>query len=210
MKSLAERHEDRANRKFENAAESTAGNVSGRVANAANLMEQAQAAFAGLTEGERAELRDAYAGADPVDGFRSLAEDDSGNFKYAGIGIVNPLVVPAADAPAPVSLSELEARAGNGGGGWGEGNANGRAIDAAAAPEGGSSQPAAPADGWGAPPAGSGQGSEGDGKPAVNAKMPVADIEAIAKDECVDLEGATNNDQRVERILAKRAAPAGE
>lgn len=209
MKSLAERHEDRANRKFENAAESTAGNVSGRVANAANLMEQAQAAFAGLTESERAELRDAYEGVDPVDGFRSLAEDDSGNFKYAGIGIVNPLVVPAADAPAPVSLSELEARAGNGGGGWGEGNANGRAIDAAAAPEGGSGQPAAPADGWGAPPAG-GAGSGEDGKPAVNAKMTVADIEAIAKDEGVDLEGATNNDQRVERILAKRATPAGE
>jgi hypothetical protein len=209
MKSLAERHEDRANRKFENAAESTAGNISGRVANAGNLMEQAQTAYAGLSEAERAELRDAYAGADPVDGFRSLAEDDSGNFKYAGIGIVNPLVVPAADAPAPVSLSELEARAGNGGGGWGDGNANGRAVDAAAAPEGGSGQPAAPADGWGAPPAGSGTG-EGDGKPTVTASMKVADLEAIAKDEGVDLEGATNNDQRVERILAKRATPAGE
>lgn len=208
MKSLAERHEDRANRKFENAAESTAGNISGRVAHAGNLMEQAQAAYSALTEDEREELRNAYAGADPVDGFRSLAEDDSGNFKYAGIGVVNPLVVPAADQPAPVSLSELEARAGNGGGGWGDGNANGRAVDAAAASGGTGEAPAPAADGWGTPPAGGGQ--EGDGKPAVNAKMPVADIEAIAKDEGVDLEGATNNDQRVERILAKRAAPAGE
>lgn len=205
MKSLAERHEDRAKRKFENAAESTAGNISGRVANAGNLMEQAQAAYAGLTEAERDELRDAYAGADPVDGFKSLAEDDSGNFKYAGIGIVNPLVVPSADAPAPVDLSELEARAGNGGGGWGDGNANGRAIDAAAAP---ASAPSAPADGWGAPPAGSGQG--GDELPTVAASMKVADLEAIAEKEGVDLTGATNNDQRVERILAKRAAPAGE
>lgn len=208
MKSLAERHEDRAARKFENASESTAGNISGRVGNAATLMEQAQAAYAGLNENERAELRDAYAGFDPADGFRSLAEDDNGNFKYAGIGVVNPLIVPAADQPAPVSLSELEARAGNGAGGWGDGNVNGRAVDAAA-----SGQPAtAPAgDGWGAPPSGGGQsGQEGDGKPAVAASMKVADLEAIAKDEGVDLEGATNNDQRVERILAKRAAPAGE
>lgn len=209
MKSLAERHEDRANRKFENAAESTAGNISGRVGQAATLMEQAQAAYAGLTESEREELHAAYAGVDPTDGFKSLAEDDNGNFKYAGIGIVNPLMVPPADQPAPVSLSELEARAGNGGGGWGDGNANGRAVDAAAAPEGGSGQPAAPADGWGAPPAGSGQGGA-DELPTVNAGMKVADLEAIAAKEGVDLEGATNNDQRVERILAKRATPAGE
>lgn len=209
MKSLAERHAERAERKFENAAESTAGNISGRVGQAATLMEQAQAAYAGLTNDEKAELHAAYAGADPVDGFRSLAEDDAGNFKYAGIGIVNPLMVPPADQPAPVSLSELEARAGNGGGGWGDGNANGRAVDAAAAPEGGSGQPAAPADGWGAPPAGSGQGGA-DELPTVNAGMKVADLEAIATKEGVDLEGATNNDQRVERILAKRATPAGE
>ncbi len=143
MKSLAERHADRAERKFENAAESTAGNISGRMANAANLMESAQVAYAGLTEDEKTELRAAYEGGDPVDGFKSLAEDDSGNFKYAGIGVVNPLVVPAAEQPAPVSLSELEARAGNGGGGWGDGNANGRAVEAAAAPV-----DAEKADGW--------------------------------------------------------------
>lgn len=196
MKSLAERHEDRAKRKFENAAESTAGNISGRVANAANLMESAQVAYAGLTESEREELRAAYEGVDPVDGFKSLAEDDSGNFKYAGIGIVNPLIVPAADAPAPVDLSELQARAGNGGGGWGDGNANGRAVEGAAAP---ASAPSAPADGWGASPA-------DDGKPAVAASMKVAELEAIATAEGVDLTGATNNDMRVERILAKRAA----
>lgn len=205
MKSLAERHAERAERKFENAAESTAGNISGRVGNAATLMGQAQAAYASLTEDERAELHDAYAGFDPVDGFKSLAEDDNGNFKYAGIGVVNPLIVPAADQPAPVSLSELEARAGNGAGGWGDGNANGRAVDAAA---GGQPATAPAGDGWGTPPAGS--APQGDGKPTVSAGMKVADLEAIAKDEGVDLEGATNNDQRVERILAKRAAPAGE
>lgn len=137
MKSLAERHEDRAKRKFENAAESTHGDAGGNIANAAYLMEKAQEAFAGLTEEQRAELRAAYEGSDMSLDNRSLAEDDSGNFKYAGIGVVNPLVVPPSDYPAQVSLSEIAARAGNGGG-W-VGNANGRAIDDALAQAGASS-----------------------------------------------------------------------
>lgn len=161
MKSLSERHADRASRKAENAAESTAGNVSGRVANAANLMERAQVAFAGLSDDERRELQEAYSGADPVDGFKSLAEDDEGNYKYAGIGVVNPLVVPAAEQPAPVSLSEVEARAGNGGG-WGDGNANGRAVEAAAS-------------GWGDKPAD--DGKEGEEAPK-SADKPAADGKA--------------------------------
>lgn len=204
MKSLAERHADRAARKLENASDSTAGNISGRMANAANLMEQAQTAYAGLSEAEKRELQEAYAGADPVDGFKSLAEDDAGNFKYAGIGVVNPLVVPAADQPAPVSLSEVEARAGNGGGL--DGNVNGRAVEAATA---GAAAPASASSGWGTPPAP--EGSDGaDSEPqAVNASMKVADLEAIAAKEGVDLTGATNNEQRVERINAKRAE-AGE
>lgn len=209
MKSLAERHLDRAARKVENAAESTAGNISGRMANAANLMEQAQAAYAGLSEDERRELQEAYAGVDPVDGFKSLAEDDAGNFKYAGIGVVNPLVVPAAEQPAPVSLSEVEARAGNGGGGW-EGNANGRAVEAAGDTSGPREAGTTAGGGWGAPSGADGAG-EGSGEPqAVNVKMPVADLEAIAAKEGVDLTGATNNEQRVERINAKRAEASGE
>ena len=202
MKSLAERHAERAERKLENASDSTAGNISGRMANAANLMEQAQAAYAGLTDDEKRELQEAYAGHDPVDGFKSLAEDDAGNFKYAGIGVVNPLVVPSADQPAPVNLSEVEARAGNGGG-WGDGNVNGRAVEAATAAASAPSAPSAPSDGWGA--------SSGSGEPqAVSASMKVADLEAIAAKEGVDLTGATNNEQRVERINAKRAEASGE
>lgn len=40
--------------------------------------------------------------------------------------------------------------------------------------------------------------------PPVHASMKVAELETIAKDEGVDLTGASNNDQRVERIVAAR------
>lgn len=160
MKSLEERHEARAIRKFANAAESNAGNVSGRISNVASLMEQAHTAFNSLTDDEKRELTEAFEGFDPSSGQTYLAEDDEGNFKYAGVGIVNPFVVPAAEYPAPVDMDAAKEQAGNGGGAaWGGGNLNGVAVAEAAVAEAGS-------DGWGS----SGAEGEGDGKPETAAQ----------------------------------------
>jgi hypothetical protein len=44
-------------------------------------------------------------------------------------------------------------------------------------------------------------------RPPVNASMKVADLERIARNEEVDLTGARNNEERVQRIEASRAPP---
>lgn len=50
--------------------------------------------------------------------------------------------------------------------------------------------------------------AEREAHPPVNARMPVADLEAIAGREGVDLSGAANNDDRVALIEAHRAETA--
>lgn len=165
MKSLADRHEDRARRIAANASE-RAGNPSNSVATVEGLMREATAAAARLSPEEQDELRESLRGAeDEFGGARSLAEAPDGSGQtMAGIGVVNTKVVPA---------SVLAAEAGNGGGtadwgsgegnaGWGgtapatvapvpadpapEGNLNGAALEAqtgAAAGEGEGTKPAA-------------------------------------------------------------------
>lgn len=199
MKSLNERFQERAYRKLENASESTSL-PSGDVGFAANLINQANDAVRNLSDEQRAELEDILGFEARVESEEaSVAFDDSGNFKYAGIGLVNPLVVPVADQPAPVSLSEVEARAGNGGGAWGDGsNANGRAVEAATAAA--SAPSGAGASGWNLP--------GDDGLTPVKSTMSKADLEAIAAKEEVDISSASNNDDRVKLIEEARAAKA--
>lgn len=137
MKSLAERHADRAQRKVDNATESTAGNVRGVIGHAASAVIAANEAIGKLTDAERAELETAL----EVRGFNGFE---------------------------PIGDAELADLAGNGGNGWGA-----------------------------LPPS--------DGPKPVNVSMKVADIEAIAEAEGVDLSTASNNQDRVDLIEKARA-----
>jgi hypothetical protein len=194
MKSLAERHIERAQRKADNAAESPDLGIGGNVGAASIAIATAQEAFAGLTDEQKGELVEAM-GSD-ADGFASNlpdayggAFDSNGNLRTAGIGVVNPLI-------APVTAAErVEGEAGTAGAGsalgWGKAaesdlsgtgdNMNGKVLDEVAGGEGGST------------------------KPPVTDKMTVAELEAIAKAEGADLTGVTNNAGRVSAIEAKRA-----
>ncbi len=129
MKSLAERHLDRAQRKADNAAEFRGGTVPD-IGAAVIAGRQFADLIEALPEAERAEVKLALADYNPADA-RSIAEDENGN-TMAGIGVVNTKVVPAM------------AEGGNGGGsagGWTDipestlgdpngPNANGAALDA--------------------------------------------------------------------------------
>ncbi len=203
MKSLAERHIDRAQRKADNAAFSTQNVAADGVGLAAIRIAEAQAAFAVLTPEQRDELKAVM----PQSGYEdSVAEADAnaydaqGNLRSAGIGVVNPLVAPVSAAMAADGFSVADKPEGaySGNGGWGEppaptvdpteGNAAGVALDAQTGGQGGDT----------------GAGSEGDSKPALRVNMPVAELEKIAADEGVSLVGASNNAERIELIEAKR------
>ncbi len=106
MKSLAERHLDRAQRKADNAAEFRGGTVPD-IGAAVIAGRQFADLIEALPEAERDEVKTALADYDPA-AARSIAEDENGN-TMAGIGVVNTKVVPAM------------AEGGNGGGstgGW--------------------------------------------------------------------------------------------
>lgn len=152
MKSLEDRHIDRAQRKVDNATESTAGNVSGGVGHAVNLMRELGEAVLALTPAQREEVE--VAGRGVRDEFERRMNEGETDYlgKYAGIGVVNPLIVPATEVPAPVNPADFTSQAGNG-----AGNLNGIAVEAAGTPEG------AAAAGWGASPADDAQ--EGSAKP---------------------------------------------
>lgn len=126
MKSLAERHADRAQRKADNASERT-GFTTNTAAEAIILAQNVADIVSGLDEVALAEFKTAMQDYDPTSS-RSISEDEDGN-SMAGIGVVNTKVVPAA------------AEGGNGGGtgGWvqqpeptdfGGGNINGAALEA--------------------------------------------------------------------------------
>ena len=100
MQSLAKRHEDRARRLAINSSESIGGPVLS-VGSVALAYEAYATLRAGLGSDERliAELDEAIVGIDEniAGGYRSLAEHPDGSGRtMAGIGVVNPLVVPAA------------------------------------------------------------------------------------------------------------------
>jgi hypothetical protein len=171
MKSLAERHADRAQRKADNAAESTTGAYGG-VSAAMALFGDFVDLTSNLTIAQRDELKEAMKtaypndpfGGDPTNG-RSIAEGEDGGLALAGIGAVNGAIVPGA------KLAEV--RAGEGQTGElpasnidpAEGNASGQAMAAAT-------------EGWGAPPpdgadpaptgSGKGKGKGSSGAPAGN------------------------------------------
>jgi hypothetical protein len=119
MKSLAERHEDRAKRIVANGSE-TSGNTAGSTGTAAVHYRTFVESMRGLSEDQRKELEgDLQSIKDEVEnGSYSLAEAPDGSGRtMAGIGVINTKVVPAGvDVP----------EAGNGGGteagkvdGWG-------------------------------------------------------------------------------------------
>ena len=138
MKSLVERHADRAQRKADNAAEFTGGTVPD-IGAAIVAMTTGLDLLSSLSEDDQAKVKAALSDYDPT-AARSIAEDENGN-SMAGIGVVNTNVVPAM------------AEGGNGGGttgGWVDApvselgqpdgpNANGAALDAQGA---GASAPA--------------------------------------------------------------------
>lgn len=185
MKSLADRHADRSQRIVDNATESTAGNVRGVIGHAATAIIAANEAVGKLTEDEQAELKTALEGRG-FDGFKSAGEAEA-DVSLAGIGVVNPLTASAgmqrtlADTPAQ-NGERPEASFDPA-----QGNLNGQAIEAA----GGAGN------GWGAP--------SSDGPKPVSASMKVADIEAIAEAEGVDLSSASNNQDCVDLIEKARA-----
>jgi hypothetical protein len=205
MKSLAERHIDRAQRKVDNAVHSTQPS-NGDVGLAAMRIAEAQAAIGALTPAQRDELK----GMMPEDGFSdSTAEadanayDPNGNLKTAGIGVVNPLVAPVAAAMAVEGAQSAGEPLGgqSGNGGWGEppapsftpaeGNQNGIAV--VDTPE---SQIDAQNE--------RGEADAMNAKPPVNVNMTIAKLQEIATAEGADLSQATNNEMRVAAIEANR------
>lgn len=196
MKSLAERHADRAQRKADNAVESDLNGSTGGLGLALVAIDAANDAIRSLTPEQREELH-AIAGEAMAEAADSGFEPDG--FEMAGIGVVNPLVTATGqyndlantaaqngELPAPsfdpengnISGQSIESQTGNGGGnGWGSG---GNADD----------------------------DDDADKPKPVKASMSVADLEAIAAEEGADLTGVTNNDGRVEAIEANRKAKA--
>lgn len=89
MKSLAERHKDRAQRKVDNATESTAGDTGGGVGAAVLAAVDAQEKIAGLTDAQKAEVHEILKG--HSDGFEAAEAP----YDMAGIGVPNAAVMPA-------------------------------------------------------------------------------------------------------------------
>jgi hypothetical protein len=99
MQSLAKRHEDRARRIADNSAErGNFGDPALSVGSVALAYEQYFTLRSRLGDAELAELDTAIEGIEgSLDGVRSLAEAPDGSGRtMAGIGVVNPAVVPAA------------------------------------------------------------------------------------------------------------------
>jgi len=216
MKSLADRHADRAQRKADNLAESSAPTTTGNVGNAANLIVQAQEAFGALNEKQRDELKAVMTG-DIGDGFRSIAEDDTGALKMAGIGVINPLVTPA---------GEFNKAAGEGVQATGElpvasfdpknGNINGQAV--AAAGNGAGEAPETGADGfsggWGAMATGQAQGTPQEpenGTPNDGySALTITELKAKLDDAKVTYDSKTNKDGLIDLLRASDKAKASE
>ena len=134
MKSLADRHAERAQRKADNLAEATREGINSNASNLGNAMAAvatARDSMAGLSDEDRKRVSDAF-GEDLASDSRSLAEDENGNIAQAGIGVVNLDVVPADRAAEAGVNADL---------GWSlpnpsfdpaKGNLNGAAVDAGA------------------------------------------------------------------------------
>jgi hypothetical protein len=207
MKSLAERHADRAQRKVDNAVFSIQPS-GGDIGMAAFRISEAQAAIAALTPEQRDELKELM----PEDGFSDAsaeadasAYDAAGNLKTAGIGVVNPLVAPVAAAMAVEGAQSADTPLGGqtGNGGWGtppepsltpaDGNQNGAAVVDTPQDQTDAQNERSEADRMVA-----------NAKPPVNVNMTIAKLQEIAAAEGADLSQATNNEMRVAAIEANR------
>lgn len=192
MKSLAERHADRAQRKADNAVESDLNGSTGGLGNAMTAIDAANAAVRALTPDQRNELREIVGEAIDEGDF---AED---GFAQAGIGVVNPLMTGAGTfndlANTAAQNGELPAPSFD----PANGNINGQAIEEQAGNGAGN--------GWGASGDDDDDDNAEDGPPAVSKSMKVEELEAIATKEGADLSTATNNEARVEAIEANRKA----
>ena len=134
MKSLADRHAERAQRKADNLAEASrdgytkaAGDLGAAMAAVANARD----AMAGLSDENRKLVSEAFA-EDIASDSRSLADDENGEIAQAGIGVVNTDYVPIERAAEAGVNADL---------GWSlpnpsfdpkAGNINGAAVEAVA------------------------------------------------------------------------------
>jgi hypothetical protein len=134
MKSLADRHAERAQRKADNLAEASRdglNKVAGDVGAALSAVAVARDAMAGLSDENRKLVADAFAEELSSDS-RSLADDENGEIAQAGIGVVNTDYVPIERAQEAGVNADL---------GWSlpnpsfdpkAGNLNGAAVEAVA------------------------------------------------------------------------------
>ena len=134
MKSLADRHAERAQRKADNLAEASRdglNKVAGDVGAALSAVAVARDAMAGLSDENRKLVADAFAEELASDS-RSLADDENGEIAQAGIGVVNTDYVPIERAQEAGVNADL---------GWSlpnpsfdpkAGNLNGAAVEAVA------------------------------------------------------------------------------
>ena len=129
MKSLADRHAERAQRKADNLAEASRDGLPNNDLGAArNAIASARDAMAGLSDEQRKLVTDEF-NEDLASDSRSLAEDENGNIAQAGIGVVNLDYVPADRAAEAGANADL---------GWNlpnpsfdpkDGNLNGAAVE---------------------------------------------------------------------------------
>ena len=205
MKSLADRHAERAQRKADNMAESTLVNTgtNGNVGRVANMIADTTAALRGLSEAERDELKAAMGeGFDAdADGYRSIAEDDTGGLSMAGIGVPNPFVTPPAAfmdaAHQGASNGELPAASFD----PTQGNLNGQAVDAAGTPA---------SAGWGTPGgAGAGQAGNGAGGDGYSA-LTVAELKTKLDAAGVSYTSSANKDALIDLLRANDKTSASQ
>ena len=125
MKSLAERHAARAQRKVDNAVESSLA-PGGGIGHAATAIASANAAVAALSDEQREELKAVI----ESDGFNSVVNDID-PAAMAGIGVVNPLVTPAGTAAELAATDAQQGKLPEASFDPAQGNINGQAVEAA-------------------------------------------------------------------------------
>jgi len=123
MLSLEERQIDRVKRKAENMADSTQS-PNQSLGAAMTAVGAATDAINALSLEDRKTLEKAF-----KDGLAAGGDQVTSDLERAGIGIVNPLIVPASEIPPAVSLKPVEDVQAGKLGGWATGNADGRAVD---------------------------------------------------------------------------------
>ncbi len=148
MKSLAKRHAERAQRKVDNAVESSLA-PGGGVGHAATAIAAANAAIAALSPEQREELKAVV----ESDGFADVVESIDPS-AMAGIGVVNPLVAPAGMAAELAATDAQQGKLPEASFDPAQGNQNGQAVEAAAS-----------GNGWG-------KGAEADAKEGDGKKAP--------------------------------------